>query len=165
MIKIFNFSSSRWYQKFKKTIAILTVTILFSLILDANRIHAILFLYEITFSPASIPAAKKHRKQYIFFLKLHVYRSSTKKRFISCFIFCAMAQNIKQDMQQPTLPLFLNKEYVQIIIFFSIFFWGIIFFLFVFSTASSPPLRFHCADGCWDRTQDRCNLCIGSQTL
>jgi hypothetical protein len=28
-----------------------------------------------------------------------------------------------------------------------------------------PPLRFHCADGCWDRTQDRCNLCIGSQTL
>jgi hypothetical protein len=28
-----------------------------------------------------------------------------------------------------------------------------------------PPLRFHCADGCWDRIQDRCNLCIGSQTL
>jgi hypothetical protein len=26
-----------------------------------------------------------------------------------------------------------------------------------------PPLRFHCADGCWDRTQDRCNWCIGSQ--
>jgi hypothetical protein len=20
-----------------------------------------------------------------------------------------------------------------------------------------PPLKFHCADGCWDRTQDRCN--------
>jgi hypothetical protein len=28
-----------------------------------------------------------------------------------------------------------------------------------------PPLRFHCADGCWDRTQDRCNWCIGGQTL
>ncbi len=28
-----------------------------------------------------------------------------------------------------------------------------------------PPLKFHCADGCWDRTQDRCNWCIGSQTL
>ncbi len=28
-----------------------------------------------------------------------------------------------------------------------------------------PPLRFHCADGWWDRTQDRCNWCIGSQTL
>ncbi len=28
-----------------------------------------------------------------------------------------------------------------------------------------PPLRFHCADGCWDRTHDRCNWCIGSQTL
>jgi hypothetical protein len=23
-----------------------------------------------------------------------------------------------------------------------------------------PPLRFHYADGCWDRTQDRCNWCI-----
>jgi hypothetical protein len=28
-----------------------------------------------------------------------------------------------------------------------------------------PHLRFHCADGCWDRTQDRYNWCIGSQTL
>jgi hypothetical protein len=27
------------------------------------------------------------------------------------------------------------------------------------------PLRFRCAGGCWDRTQDRCNWCIGSQTL
>ncbi len=28
-----------------------------------------------------------------------------------------------------------------------------------------PSLRFHCADRCWDRTQERCNGCIGSQTL
>jgi hypothetical protein len=28
-----------------------------------------------------------------------------------------------------------------------------------------PPLRFHWVDGCWDRTQDRYNWCIGSQTL
>jgi hypothetical protein len=34
-----------------------------------------------------------------------------------------------------------------------------------FNTASSAPLRFHRADGCWGRTQDRCNWCIGSQTL
>jgi hypothetical protein len=49
-----------------------------------------------------------------------------------------------------------------------IFFWGIFFFfLFVLYSALLHllPLRFHCADGCWDRTQDRCNLCIGSQTL
>ncbi len=26
-----------------------------------------------------------------------------------------------------------------------------------------PPLRFHCADGCWDRTQDRCNC--GSEEM
>ncbi len=27
-----------------------------------------------------------------------------------------------------------------------------------------PPLRFHCVDGCWDRTQDRCNGCMGMQS-
>ncbi len=43
------------------------------------------------------------------------------------------------------------------------------FFLFLIVQYSAlfhlPPLRFHCADGCRDRTQDRCNWCIGSQTL
>jgi hypothetical protein len=28
-----------------------------------------------------------------------------------------------------------------------------------------PPLRFHCAGGCWDRTQDCCDFGIGWQTL
>jgi hypothetical protein len=52
-------------------------------------------------------------------------------------------------------------------IFFFYIFLGDFFFLFVHYSAllHLPPLRFHCADGCWDRTQDRCNLCIGSQTL
>jgi hypothetical protein len=54
-------------------------------------------------------------------------------------------------------------------IFFFFFFFGggIFFFFFVQYSAllHLPPLRFHCADGCWDRTQDRCNLCIGSQSL
>ncbi len=48
---------------------------------------------------------------------------------------------------------FLQNEFV--------FFWGGIFLYYI----HPPPLRFHCADGCWDRTQDRCNWCIGSQTL
>ncbi len=50
---------------------------------------------------------------------------------------------------------------------FLIFFGGIFIFLFVQYSAllHLPPLRFHCADGCWDRTQDRCNWCIDSQTL
>jgi hypothetical protein len=41
--------------------------------------------------------------------------------------------------------------------FFLIFLGG--FFLFVLYSAllHLPPLRFHCADGCWD-----CNWCIGS---
>ncbi len=28
-----------------------------------------------------------------------------------------------------------------------------------------PPLRFHCVEGCWDRTQDCCDFGIDSQTL
>jgi len=42
----------------------------------------------------------------------------------------------------------------------------IVFFIVLYSTLLHlPPLRFHCTDGCWGRTQDRCNWCIGSQTL
>jgi hypothetical protein len=51
--------------------------------------------------------------------------------------------------------------------FFYIF-WGDYFFFFctIYSALLHlPPLRFHCADGCWDQTQDRCNWCISSQTL
>ncbi len=43
-------------------------------------------------------------------------------------------------------------------------FWGIFFVLFS-TLLHLPPLTFLCANGCWDRTQDRCNWCIGSQTL
>jgi hypothetical protein len=53
-------------------------------------------------------------------------------------------------------------------IFFSSYFLGgfFSFFFVLYSTLLHlPPLRFHCADGCWDRTQDRCNWCIDSQTL
>ncbi len=52
-------------------------------------------------------------------------------------------------------------------IFFLNIFLGIFYIFFVQYSAllHLPPLRFHCADGCWDRTQDRCIWCIGSQTL
>ncbi len=47
---------------------------------------------------------------------------------------------------------------------FKYFLWG--FFFVLYSTLLHlPPLKFHCADGCWDRTQDSCNWCIDSQTL
>ena len=39
------------------------------------------------------------------------------------------------------------------------------FFVLYSTLLHLPPLRFHCADGCWERTQDRCNWCIDSQTL
>jgi hypothetical protein len=36
----------------------------------------------------------------------------------------------------------------------------------LFNPASSAtPLNFHCVAGFWDRTQDRCDFGIGSQTL
>ncbi len=43
-------------------------------------------------------------------------------------------------------------------------------FLFVFYVLYStllylPTLKFHCVDGCWDRTQHCCDSGIGSQTL
>ncbi len=47
--------------------------------------------------------------------------------------------------------------FVKAAFFFLIFLGGFFFFLFVQYSAllHLPPLRFHCADGCWDRTQDR----------
>jgi hypothetical protein len=41
----------------------------------------------------------------------------------------------------------------------------LLFFVLYSALLHLPPLRFRCANGCWDRTQDRCNWCIGSQTL
>jgi hypothetical protein len=58
-----------------------------------------------------------------------------------------------------------NKQ----IIMFKIFFFGgggfFTFFVLYSTLLHLPTLRFHCTDGCWNRTQDRCNWCIGSQTL
>jgi hypothetical protein len=41
---------------------------------------------------------------------------------------------------------------------FYIYFWGDFFFILYSALLRLPSLRFHCADGCWDRTQDRCKL-------
>ncbi len=50
------------------------------------------------------------------------------------------------------------------------FLMGILFRFFFFYVRYStqlylPPLRFHCVEGCWDRTQDSCDYGIGCQTL
>ncbi len=51
-------------------------------------------------------------------------------------------------------------------IFLGEFFLIIFFFVPVlYSTLIHlPPLRFHCADGCWDRTQDRCKQLVHWQS-
>jgi hypothetical protein len=44
-------------------------------------------------------------------------------------------------------------------------FFCLFFFYVLFSTLLHlPPLRFHCVEGCWDRTYC-CDFGIGSQTL
>ncbi len=59
-----------------------------------------------------------------------------------------------------------GKVPVAIFLLFFIFLEGIFIFFALYSALLHlPPLRFHCADGCGDRTQTRCNWCIGSQTL
>ncbi len=50
-------------------------------------------------------------------------------------------------------------------IFLKNIFWGDFFFVLYSALLHLPPLRFHCADGCWYGTLDSCNWCIGSQTL
>jgi hypothetical protein len=53
---------------------------------------------------------------------------------------------------------------VELMFFLNIFLENFLFFLILYSARLHlPPLRFHCANRCWDRTQDRCNSCIGSQ--
>jgi hypothetical protein len=44
-------------------------------------------------------------------------------------------------------------------------FFNFFFFVLYSALLHLPPLRFHCADGCWDRIQDLWNWCIDSQTL
>ncbi len=63
----------------------------------------------------------------------------------------------------------VEVDVLQIFFYLFFIFGGGFYFCFSFVLYSTllhlPPLRFHCADGCWDRTQDRCNWCIGSQIL
>jgi hypothetical protein len=64
------------------------------------------------------------------------------------------------------LPLALLNTIYGYVIVATKYGGSFIFFFVLYSTLLHlPPLRFHYADGCWDRTQDGCNWCIGGQTL
>jgi hypothetical protein len=39
-----------------------------------------------------------------------------------------------------------------------------IFYVLYSTLLHLRPLRFNCADGCWDQTQDHCNWCIYIQS-
>jgi hypothetical protein len=57
------------------------------------------------------------------------------------------------------LPGLQEEDSAAQFFFSSIFFGGFFDILFILNSAllHLPPLRFHCPDGCWDRTQDHCN--------
>jgi hypothetical protein len=80
-------------------------------------------------------------------------------------IFEAKKEEYKPSEERKKDQVEVDK---QVFIFcFKNIFGGEFLFLFVQYPALLylPPLGFHCADGCWDRTQDRCNWCIDSQTF
>ncbi len=99
---------------------------------------------------------------------LKIYRSSCQMSFQIQSLSCQIALPFKYRVYnfRYQCPFKYKTNFFQITFFF-VFLGGIFFFLFIQYSAllHLPPLRFHCADGCWDRTQDRCNSCIGSQTL
>jgi hypothetical protein len=84
---------------------------------------------------------------------------------------------VMQPLQNPPLYVYVTASMIkktiisiilhEIIVLREFFFFlgGGIFFILYSALLYLPPLRFHCADGCWDRTQDCCSWCIGSQTL
>ncbi len=94
---------------------------------------------------------------YFYFLLLWIcfqaFWMAKVKKFVGIFLGCIPLSGVFQ-LLFPTLFLYIY-------IFFG---GGFVFFVLYSTLLHLPPLRFHCADGCWDRTQDSCNWCIGSQT-
>jgi hypothetical protein len=87
------------------------------------------------------------------------FRERTKSWALRTLLPCDLVYFAKSTFIPPVKCFFF---------FFNIFLGDFfVFFLFILYSAllHLPPLRLHCADGCWDRTQDRCKWCIGSQTL
>jgi hypothetical protein len=65
-----------------------------------------------------------------------------------------------------SLEIKLHERYIFFLFFFNtggIF--GFVFYVLYSTLLHLPPLRFSYVGGCWDRTQDSSDFCIGSQTL
>ncbi len=96
-------------------------------------------------------------------LSLQVAINLKQRKSVHLILFKNLSSVIECNILSQQIPYLLSKGNLYRTFYLFIFiFWGDFFYFFVlYSTLLHlPPLRFHCADGCWDRTQDRCNWCI-----
>ncbi len=127
-----------------------------------------------------------------FIFKITLDRHNARLKLINCFLPYPIHFSLPSTFKTALYSLHSCKSnflshFLQVLASFSIlflpswcpnkptsckllclYFWEGFFYYFfriLLNTAHMPSLRFHCADGFWDRTQYRCNWCIGSQTL
>ncbi len=84
---------------------------------------------------------------FLHFLPLLTFGTCISERLKQNFsTFAELTKNVQDCVQTQRVRNFLK------------YFWGDFFFVLYSTLPHLPPLRFHCADGCWDRTQDRCTI-------
>ncbi len=102
-------------------------------------------------------------RKYLFY-RLNNFGGSKLKGIVRIFKFGGVTRLIRSGIYFYASLVSLINTIMEKLFFFKYFFGGIFslnFFVQYSALLHLPPLRFHCAD----RTQDRCNWCIGSQTL
>jgi hypothetical protein len=100
-----------------------------------------------------------------------------KRSLPESILFLVAVSSLLASVSSPSLPIYaerISRKHEQrhyrlrsprCKLFFIFFLGGGLFFVLYSALLHLPPLRFHCADGCWDRTQDRCNWCNWSDAL
>jgi hypothetical protein len=135
------------------------------MILIFARVHTSVCRPESSWSEVGSKAAIKKFDMSQFYDKVDQYKFFTEvEKAEECGKLCRKA--FEKECEMFSRLVYKHKHHIYFFLFF-LFFWGIFSFSFVLYSAllHLAPLRFHCAYGCWDQTQDRCNWCIGSQTL
>jgi hypothetical protein len=75
-----------------------------------------------------------------------------------------LSENEEEKRKLVPTPLWIHNSLYILYLWRTHFHYKNVAYILYSALLHLPPLRFHCADGCRDRTQDRCNWCIGSQS-